>query len=141
MGEYVKPGGVLVISMPNSVNLRKRLSVMFGKTNYAPVDVQYLSPPDEYRGHVREYTLAETVWIVEQNKFDVLAGTTFEHLAYEKLRFPLREIYLGIGNFIKTTRSSVLVVARKPLNWEPVEFNHERYKKSLSKTVPKGVAT
>jgi SAM-dependent methyltransferase len=139
MGRYAKPGGILVIEMPNSVNLRKRISVVFGKTNYNPVGELYFSP-NKYRGHVREYTLRETIYIVQQNKFEILAATTFEHNAYQKLKFPFREIYLGLGNLFKTLRSGLLVIARKPQDWQEVCVDHEKYRSSISKAVPKGVA-
>lgn len=139
MGRYAKSGGILVIEMPNSVNLRKRISVAFGKTNYNPVGELYFSP-NEYRGHVREYTLNETTYIVEQNNFEILEATTFEHLAYEKLRFPFREIYLGAGNLFKTLRSGLLIIARKPHDWQEAGVDDEKYRSCISLAVPKGVA-
>ncbi|MEJ2207002.1 MAG: methyltransferase domain-containing protein, partial [Gemmatimonadota bacterium] len=51
-GEYLKPGGLLVVVMPNSVNLRKRLSVLRGRTNHVPVD-QFYACVGTWRGHVR----------------------------------------------------------------------------------------
>lgn len=35
-GKYLKTGGILLVAMPNSVNLRKRLSVLLGRSNYTP---------------------------------------------------------------------------------------------------------
>ena len=84
--------------------------------------------------------MSETIYIVEQNKFEILQSTTFEHLAYEKLRFPLREIYLSLGKFVTTLRSGLLVIARKPQEWKPVNADYEKYIRAVSKTVPKGVA-
>jgi 2-polyprenyl-3-methyl-5-hydroxy-6-metoxy-1,4-benzoquinol methylase len=139
MGHFVKPGGLLLVEMPNSVNLRKRLSVILGKSNYNPIDELYFSP-NEYRGHVREYTLDETVYILKQNKFEIMQATTFEHIAYEKLKFPMREIYLILGNLVKTLRSGLLVIARKPENWLPVSDDYQKYQDSISTALPKGVA-
>ena len=36
-GLYLKPGGLVVVGMPNSVNLPKRLFVLMGRSNYTPV--------------------------------------------------------------------------------------------------------
>jgi SAM-dependent methyltransferase len=138
MGRYLKSEGLIVVYMPNSVNLRKRLSVLRGRTNYNPVEELYFSP-GAYRGHVREYTLSETVYICEQTGFDVLHSNTLEHLAHSKLKFPLREIYLVLGNLIKSFRSGLLVIARKPADWVPAEIDEEKYRMAIMNAVPKGV--
>ena len=41
------------MSVPNAVNLRKRLDVLRGRTNYPPYQQFFQSDP--WRGHVREY--------------------------------------------------------------------------------------
>ena len=138
MGRYLKTGGILLVVMPNSVNLRKRLSVLVGRTNYPPIDELYFST-NTYRGHVREYTLRETVYILKQSGFSVMHSTTFENLAHSKLKFPLREIYLALGCLIKTLRSGILVIARKPKDWMPVEKDDEKYRMAIKNAVPKGV--
>jgi SAM-dependent methyltransferase len=66
----LKPKGKFIFSCPNSVNLRKRLAVLLGRSNYAPVQQIWESP--RYHGHVREPNLAEMVWMAEQSKFKVL---------------------------------------------------------------------
>ena len=50
----LKPGGYLYISVPNAVNLRKRLLVLSGRTNYPRFAAYYWSGP-RWRGHKREY--------------------------------------------------------------------------------------
>jgi 2-polyprenyl-3-methyl-5-hydroxy-6-metoxy-1,4-benzoquinol methylase len=118
MGKMAREGGLIVIKMPNSVNLRKRLSVFRGKTNFPPVN-QFYDSNGTWRGHVREYTLDEIIYICKRSGFELVSATTFEHLAHEKLASPLREIYLMICNLIPTLRSSLLVVCRKPPRWKP----------------------
>ncbi len=46
----LKPGGYLYISVPNAVNLRKRLLVLSGRTNYPRFAAYYWSSP-HWRGH------------------------------------------------------------------------------------------
>jgi len=138
MGIHLKENGLLVIVMPNSVNIRKRLSVLRGRTNYVPID-QFFYSLDTWRGHVREYTLAETEYICRQAGYEVVASRTFEHLAQEKLRFPLRQLYILIGSIFPSTRSGLLVVCRKPSAWVPVEADEETFRKASEKSVPKGV--
>jgi SAM-dependent methyltransferase len=53
----VKPGGTLLIEVPNAANLRKRLGLLFGHTNYAPFQEYSDSPPYHY--HIREYTVGD----------------------------------------------------------------------------------
>jgi len=139
MGAHLKEDGLLVIVMPNSVNFRKRLSVLRGRTNCVPID-QFFYSLGTWRGHVREYTLAETEFICRQAGYEVVASRTFEHLAQEKLRFPLRQLYMLIGSIFPTTRSGLLVVCRKPSSWVPVEADAETFRKAIGKSVPKGVA-
>lgn len=53
----LKPGGTLVIEVPNAVNLAKRIRVALGRTNYLPYRQFY--EHDKWVGHVREYTLGD----------------------------------------------------------------------------------
>ena len=53
----VKPGGTLVVEVPNAANLRKRLGLLLGHTNYAPFQEYSDSPP--YLYHIREYTVGD----------------------------------------------------------------------------------
>ena len=50
----LKPGGVFILSGPNSVNLRKRITVPLGKGNWSQMRDWYEEPV--FRGHVREPT-------------------------------------------------------------------------------------
>jgi hypothetical protein len=139
MGAFARPGGLLVIVMPNSVNLRKRLSVLMGRTNYPPVDM-FFNCIGHWRGHVREYTLRETEYICSASGFEVVSSTTFESLAHEKMPPPLRQLYLLLGNINKTLRSHLLVICRKPESWQAVKEDPEAYRRVLARGVPKGVA-
>lgn len=135
MGEYLRPNGIIVISMPNAVNLRKRLSVVFGNTNYNPLDEMYFSL-GPYRGHVREYTLAEVRYLCEISGFEVLDARTFEHLAQSKLPIGVRQIYLVLGHLVPGFRSGLLVIARKPIDWKPVPEDTTRYFAAIANALP-----
>lgn len=139
MGTFARPGGLIVVVMPNSVNLRKRLSVLLGRTNYPPVDM-FFNCIENWRGHVREYTLKETEYICRASGFEVLSSTTFEHLAHQQLRTPLRQLYILLGNIIPTLRSGLLVVCRKPESWKALEDDPKAYRRSLARGVPNDVA-
>ena len=111
-GEYLKPGGIIVFTTPNSVNLRKRLSVLLGKTNYPPIKQFYFSGKT-WRGHVREYTLDELAWCLEEAGFQVVLKNTNEHFAHEKLRGFSKFAYLTLGSMNKHFRSGLIVIGKK----------------------------
>ncbi len=139
MGRFVRRDGLLVIVMPNSVNLRKRLSVVLGQTNYPSIDAFYHSA-GQWRGHVREYTLSETAFICKAAGFEVLTQRTFEHLACKKLSTPLREFYLMLTSIVPTLGSGLLVICRKPASWKPQVEDPEAFRAAISRAVPQAVA-
>jgi hypothetical protein len=53
----LKPGGTLLIEVPNAANLRKRFNLLRGRTNYWSYSAYYNFSP--YLGHVREYTIGD----------------------------------------------------------------------------------
>ena len=53
----LKPGGTLLIEVPNAANLRKRLALLMGRSNYEPYKWFYNNVP--WLGHVREYTTGD----------------------------------------------------------------------------------
>jgi len=48
----LQPDGVLILGVPNCVNLRKRLTVPFGRGQWSEFSTWY--EPKVFRGHVRE---------------------------------------------------------------------------------------
>ena len=54
----IKPNGFLIIDVPNAANLRKRIDLLFGRTNYPPFEAYYRSS-NPYRGHIREYVYGD----------------------------------------------------------------------------------
>jgi len=53
----LKPGGTMLLEVPNAANVRKRLALLRGATNYGPYNDFYYSDP--FVGHVREYTVGD----------------------------------------------------------------------------------
>jgi len=54
----LKPGGRIVFGCPNSVNIYKRIKVLFGKTNHPEFGKFYREGTPWY-GHVREYSCGD----------------------------------------------------------------------------------
>ena len=50
----LRPGGLFLLGVPNAVNLRKRMAVLLGKSNWSRFDDWYY--PRDFHGHVREPT-------------------------------------------------------------------------------------
>jgi SAM-dependent methyltransferase len=138
-GELLRPGGLLYITMPNSVNLRKRVAVLTGRTNY-PDCRQFFYAPSPWRGHVREYTLAEARWICEAAGWHVITASTFECLAAARLPAWLVPVFLLTGRFFPGIRSMLSVLARKPEDWKSVPEDPGQYRQAVRHSVPPGVA-
>jgi SAM-dependent methyltransferase len=64
----LRPGGVVFIGAPNAVNLRKRVAVPLGRSNWSRFDDWYY--PDEFCGHVREPVLADLLRLVDDLGFE-----------------------------------------------------------------------
>lgn len=59
--QKLKPGGILVIGVPNCVNLRKRLTVPFGAGKWSGMHDWY--EMDKFRGHVREPDVSDLLYM------------------------------------------------------------------------------
>ena len=118
--------------MPNSVNLRKRLSVLRGNTNYTPVGGFFESEGD-WRGHVREFTLEETCQILQWNGYDLVRKKMFHGMLKDRLRNPiLRLAFKSVCLMFPNFRDSMIVIVQKPINWTPRKSNPDAMQPSLT---------
>ena len=117
--DLVRPEGYLFVTVPNAVNIRKRLRVVLGKTNM-PSFEQYYWYPDPWRGHVREYVRDDLVQLSEYLSLDVeeLRGC---HYMIQKKRLPgfLEQAYRGVTWAFPGLRDTWLLVAKKRPAWSP----------------------
>jgi 2-polyprenyl-3-methyl-5-hydroxy-6-metoxy-1,4-benzoquinol methylase len=67
VGDLLRPDGLFVMEVPNSVALYKRVRVLCGLSNY--FRMEHFFRDDDYRGHVREYTKAEIRYMLEKTGF------------------------------------------------------------------------
>ena len=131
-GSYLKEGGLFVVVMPNSVNLRKRLAVVLGRSNYTPAR-GFFENEGVWRGHVREYTLRETSQIIEWAGFDVVHNQTFHGMLKQRLSNPvLRLLFQSLCLPVPSFRDTLLVAARKPAGWVPRQPDTEAMDQSLT---------
>jgi 2-polyprenyl-3-methyl-5-hydroxy-6-metoxy-1,4-benzoquinol methylase len=61
VAEKLKPGGVFVLGVPNSVNIRKRIAVPLGMGKWSVMQDWY--EVDVFRGHVREPDVSDLMYI------------------------------------------------------------------------------
>jgi SAM-dependent methyltransferase len=61
-------GGLMVIEVPNAVNLLKRIKVLFGRTNYPPYEEFYSDA--HWTGHMREYSVGDLTALARLLGFD-----------------------------------------------------------------------
>lgn len=138
-GYWLREGGYLFVTMPNCVSLRKRLAVLGGRSNYPSVQMFYqcIGP---WRGHLREYTLAEQEYILRKSGFNILFSSTYHGMIDVRLKSNfVKYLYKTVCLLLPTLRESLATVAQKPTGWKPVNADPKAFRKSMVRFVPKGV--
>ena len=114
-------GGYLFIATPNAVNLRKRFSVLFGRTNLCQLEEWYDSDLG-FRGHVREPVVADLKNLVLWNRFRLIAVHGRNFIGADTTALPwlprpvmrrMVEMSDGILRLFPTLCSDIHVVAKK----------------------------
>jgi SAM-dependent methyltransferase len=113
--ERLVDGGWLFVTVPNAVNLRKRVAVVRGATNL-PSFPSYFWYEGEWRGHIREYVRDDLTQLAELMQLDVVELRGTHHLAH-RLPLPVRLPYLGLTRLLDGMRDTWLLVARKRPGW------------------------
>ena len=112
LAQRIRTGGYLFITVPNHVNLRKRLAVLRGKTSHAPYGLYYWYP-GQWRGNVREYTRGDCIELAKALGFELIELRGVHHLLH-RLPPTARPIYVAVSRLMPSTRDTWLMVARKP---------------------------
>jgi SAM-dependent methyltransferase len=113
--KLVKPRGFLFVTVPNAANIRKRISVMLGKTNL-PAFESYYWGPGLWRGHVREYVKDDLVKLASYLDLEVLELRGCDHML-SRLPGPARPAYLFLTGIFGAWKDAWLLVARKKPEW------------------------
>lgn len=114
---FVRPGGILVVTVPNAANLRKRIYLLLGKTNYNRFEYFYWYP-GLWQGHIREYVRNDLLLLNKFLGLEMLELNTF-HLQLDVLPPFARNMFIVLSHFFPGFRDSWMLISRKPLNWKP----------------------
>lgn len=122
----LQPGGYLYITAPNAANLRKRLLVLSGRTNY-PRYAAYFWSGEVWRGHKREYVKDD---LAQLCRFLGLRAVLLkgEHHRMRALPTWVRGMFRFTIGRIDSLRDTVALIAQKPRDWAPVEISPEAYR-------------
>ena len=124
---YVRPGRILAITVPNAANLRKRMHLLVGKTNYSRFDYYYWYP-GIWRGHVREYVKNDLILLTKFLGLDLLELSTY-HLQLDVLPAIARRLFIIFSKVFPGTRDSWILICRKPVDWKQrLEPNSDEFK-------------
>lgn len=114
----VREGGYLFVTVPNHVNLRKRIAVLRGRTNNPRYEVYYWYPGPRWRGPVREYTRGDCEALARALGLEVVELTGTHHMLGQ-VPPRLRRAYVAASRLMPGTRDTWSMVARKPAGWVP----------------------
>ena len=112
-----KPESLFFATVPNAVNIRKRVCVVLGKTNHIQFEKYYWSPYP-WRGHIREYTRNDLVKLARYLDLEVLELDGC-HQMLRKLPNSVRPVYIAMTSLFRGWRDSWMLVARKRPGWSP----------------------
>lgn len=132
--EWTKPGGLLLVVVPNAANLRKRAAMLVGLTNY-PSFRDFFWHPTPWRGHVREYVLRDLKLLSRFMQLDVVELCDIHIWMNSRLESRVkRYLYLAITSLIplRDMRDSLLLLARKPPGWSRKQVEDKRPTLTLS---------
>lgn len=112
-----KPNGLLFVTVPNAANIRKRIDVLFGGTNYPRFEIYYWYP-EYWRGHVREYVKNDLIELSTYLNLEILELRGCDHML-QQLHVAARPAYLLLTKIFTSWKDSWLLVARKKPDWQP----------------------
>ncbi len=127
--DLVRPGGYLFATVPNAVNLRKRIAVLLGRTNLPAYDYYYWHP-GAWRGHVREYVRDDLARLAAWLGLEVVELRGCSHML-TRLPAAVRPVWQAVTSIFRGVRDTWMLVARKPQGWEPRRTRPDREVKSL----------
>ena len=115
--ERTTPEGILFVTVPNQVNIKKRIEVILGRTNLTAYETFYWSGIP-WRGHIREYVRDDLKKMAAYLNLEVLELRAVDHML-QKLPPLARPPYRLATALFNDWKDSWLLVARKKPGWKP----------------------
>jgi 2-polyprenyl-3-methyl-5-hydroxy-6-metoxy-1,4-benzoquinol methylase len=115
----LRPGGHLVVDTINAVDLRRRIKLLCGVSNWPPIE--YIYPLDYHHDHHKEYTLGELRAALSLSGFHLVRALAFEAF----FRTPLRASalrYLRRSMRTMTARETESIFADRFQPTNPLEY-------------------
>jgi len=107
----LKDGGLLYVVIPNLANLRKRISLLVGRTNLAPFDLYY-HYPGQWRGPKREYVRGDLEKLAKYAGTEILLLKTVHHMLF-RLPRALQLPYRILCSIIPDSKDTWSMIAKK----------------------------
>jgi SAM-dependent methyltransferase len=128
--ELLREDGLLLITVPNAVNIRKRIDVLFGRTNLQNFELYYWYP-DPWRGHIREYTKADLRLLCRNLGLSLIELQSCDHML-RRIPAAFRPCYLAITGVFRGWKDSWLLIAKKEKGWKPREMTRAELSRLLT---------
>jgi SAM-dependent methyltransferase len=109
------PGGLFIVSVPNCVNLRKRITVPLGYGRWSPIESWYDTPV--FRGHVREPDTKDLRYIARDLGLTnvKILGRNWLGLASQKRSYRVMANAVDMGlRFFPGLCSNLYLIGTKP---------------------------
>lgn len=113
----LRDNGILFIAVPNAANLRKRLALLRGRTNYPPFYHVYWHE-GVWRGHVREYVKDDLRQLARYAGLEVVELKSYHFMLGSTPKWT-RALLRAAMMFAPGSRDSWYLAARKPPGWAP----------------------
>jgi SAM-dependent methyltransferase len=113
--QALKPGGSFVLSVPNCVDLVKRITVPLGRSIWSPMEEWY--EDDQFRGHVREPSVRDLYYIARDMKLvdvKVLGRNWVVHEIRNPILYHAGQLADRLLQLRPTLCSEIYLVGRKP---------------------------
>jgi SAM-dependent methyltransferase len=122
----LRPGGLLLVTIPNVANLRNRLRLLIGQSPHADSIDDWFGPT--FFGHYREMTLAELTRILRRSGFSIVSaqmtnachwntrlegGRWGKDFGLTSAPQAAKLLYLLVTSFVPGLRYEIFVAARK----------------------------
>jgi SAM-dependent methyltransferase len=132
---FLKINGLIIIEVPNTADLKNRISVLFGKSNQVNIRFIFWNI-GKYRSHFREYTESELLEIMSYYKLkdiNVKMLNLRTDMIYKSTTPIIKKIpillYKIISEIYPNFRDTIIASGNKPQDWAPIQISINNFKK------------